>query len=557
MKKPFSILRGDETALWPEDFGIAPHHCIDVLLGGYDIPFDPATPPIVIDIGANVGAFAKWAVHRWPSCSVHCYEPQPKNFERLQRTVATLAPFGRVTCNQVAVSDTNGTTALVQAGVNCGEWSINIPRYDPDDTETYMVKTILATALPKGDILKIDAEGAEMQIISCLGQNIGDFSAVMIEFHNDWLVPHVKEMMARGGFALVGERSPAANRHELKWVKSWLVPNTPIESASAFAPRPTAPAPAPSTPTSPSPAPMPTSPSPAPMPTPESPVRRILIGTPIRDWGLDTNFMRCIMPILLNQQPGRYVELRLIEGPSVNFARNELAIEAIKGGFDDIVFIDADMLWTEAAFERILSHPTKDVVVGIYCRKKAGPPKWLLNVVPGAQTDADGLVEVLDAPTGWMKIKTSVFHAIAAKFPEREYILTPEKAAEGGKTYSSFEWFPMGITGPRTPEVRLAKIKELLAEIPVAENLKAFVRASLIEDIRNVATAWQPPGSLRGEDYYFCHLVRACGMKIYADFGSPIIGHIGKVQYPITPEMVGVDPTKPLNFSNAGQPPAP
>ena len=85
----------------------------------------------------------------------------------------------------------------------------------------------------------------------------------------------------------------------------------------------------------------------------------------------------------------------------------------------------------------------------------------------------------------------------------------------------------------------MEKIKAILDGIPVNENGKAFIRASVVEEIRTAATEPFPPGCLRGEDYYFCHLVRSCGLKIYADFGSPIIGHVGNVQYPITPDMVG------------------
>lgn len=51
--------------LWPESFlspDLGPDHCRDVLEGCYDVPFNHS--PKVIDIGANVGAFARWAKKR-------------------------------------------------------------------------------------------------------------------------------------------------------------------------------------------------------------------------------------------------------------------------------------------------------------------------------------------------------------------------------------------------------------------------------------------------------------------------------------------------------------
>ena len=38
-----------------------------------------ATRPVILDIGANVGSFAAWALKRWPGAHVHCYEPLPDN----------------------------------------------------------------------------------------------------------------------------------------------------------------------------------------------------------------------------------------------------------------------------------------------------------------------------------------------------------------------------------------------------------------------------------------------------------------------------------------------
>ena len=53
----------------------------------YDIPGLELETPFVLDIGANIGAFACWALERWPGAEVNCYEPVPANFDMLRQNV--------------------------------------------------------------------------------------------------------------------------------------------------------------------------------------------------------------------------------------------------------------------------------------------------------------------------------------------------------------------------------------------------------------------------------------------------------------------------------------
>jgi FkbM family methyltransferase len=43
---------------------------------------------VILDIGANVGSFAAWALKRWPGAHVYCYEPLPNNFALLKKISA-------------------------------------------------------------------------------------------------------------------------------------------------------------------------------------------------------------------------------------------------------------------------------------------------------------------------------------------------------------------------------------------------------------------------------------------------------------------------------------
>ena len=111
-------------------------HVQKVLGGEYDIPYRHSAP-VILDIGANVGSFAAWALKRWPGAHVHCYEPLPDNFALLKRNLGQFE--GRsVSLHNFAVGDPS-LTRLYLGRNNCGEASF----YDIGEqtTDTVEVET--------------------------------------------------------------------------------------------------------------------------------------------------------------------------------------------------------------------------------------------------------------------------------------------------------------------------------------------------------------------------------------------------------------------------------
>jgi hypothetical protein len=85
---------------------------------------------------------------------------------------------------------------------------------------------IAATDLPRADVLKLDVEGAEILVLSALtlAGRMSEFSACMMETHNDDFIPAIKARMAADGFTLTGEARPSPQRAELKFVRADLLP---------------------------------------------------------------------------------------------------------------------------------------------------------------------------------------------------------------------------------------------------------------------------------------------------------------------------------------------
>ena len=153
-------------------------HVQRVLKGEYDLPYQHQNP-VILDIGANVGSFAAWAIGRWPGCFIHCYEPLPANFELLKRNLGHLEGT-TVSLHPFAVGDPTHTKLFLGKN-NCGEASF----FDlgEQSSECVEVETRPPAVLPKAHIVKIDTEGSEIEILSGLRPIESD--VVVLEYHSD------------------------------------------------------------------------------------------------------------------------------------------------------------------------------------------------------------------------------------------------------------------------------------------------------------------------------------------------------------------------------------
>lgn len=153
-------------------------HLTKVFDGEYELPYFPQTPPTVLDLGANCGAFSVWASHRWPGCEIFAYEPHHLTFVTLREN---LKPYPKVHLHNYAIG-TPGFRPLFNGANNCGEGSLHHMLNNPAPTGQHVeVKDPLT--LPKADVLKMDIEGSEIEVLRPLLESGRTFSAIMFEYH--------------------------------------------------------------------------------------------------------------------------------------------------------------------------------------------------------------------------------------------------------------------------------------------------------------------------------------------------------------------------------------
>lgn len=184
-------------------------HIRKIIGGEYDVAYEnPA--PVILDIGANIGAFAAWAINRWPGATIHCYEPVPANFQMLTKN---LAPIGAVVIPRMVAVGTTGGRIMYLGRDNCGEASFY---RGPEQTEeSIVVTTISPLALPSADILKLDVEGAEVEVLEGMAEIA--FDVILMEYHSEAKRRRVDHLLK--DYTLVGSSASCAHRGVVKYMR--------------------------------------------------------------------------------------------------------------------------------------------------------------------------------------------------------------------------------------------------------------------------------------------------------------------------------------------------
>lgn len=149
---------------------------------------------------------------------------------------------------------------------------------------------------------------------------------------------------------------------------------------------------------------------------------KILIFTPSVDGKLYGNCAQSIVDNcqLLQKKLNSYVRFQILaKCPYLHHARNVACKVAIIHEYDYLIFIDSDVEFEVDAIYKLIMHD-KDICVGAYPHKTLDKPSFVVNPVPRAVPDSNGLLKVEQVGTGFMCIKTD---ALKKMYPEvQEYI---------------------------------------------------------------------------------------------------------------------------------------
>jgi hypothetical protein len=176
-----------------------------------------------------------------------------------------------------------------------------------------------------------------------------------------------------------------------------------------------------------------------------------------------------------------YRVLRVQGFSAIDYGRSVLACDALADGFDELMWIDSDIVFHPDSVEQIRGHG-KPFVCGIYAKKSQ--PEFACDFLPGTPKitfgPEGGLHEIRYAGFGFVHVRRSVFETIRSK------LSLPECNKRFGKRIHPY-FLPMVVP--------------------------------------DGAGNWYLP-----EDYAFCERARQCGIRILADT-TIRLWHVGSYGY--------------------------
>lgn len=190
---------------------------LPVLNGEYKAPKLPDEPAVrtVLDIGAACGAFALWALYRWPGCQVTCVEPDPDMAWYLRQNVP------EATIIESAVGWEDGAKYLSLGP----EGHRGYNTLHPEETgyrwhdRKIEVPLIGAAKLPPADVVKCDAEGAERSLMYKY-QYWDTAWWVILEWHSAILERTCERTMHAEGMRRVYARTQDPEMGEQTWCRT-------------------------------------------------------------------------------------------------------------------------------------------------------------------------------------------------------------------------------------------------------------------------------------------------------------------------------------------------
>jgi FkbM family methyltransferase len=478
----------------------------------YDLEMESA-PRTVLDIGANIGAFALRAHAKWPGAAILCYEPVKENYFGLAKNV-----FGcpKIKAYRFALRSFNGPDKILIGagtpdlrGVTCGFHQLG-----RQTNVTEKVMCIDAGEIAGAELVKIDTEGCEVEIVSRL--DLSKTRALVVEYHRPEDVAVLNGMMVAAGFLLIEERPGNGKHGILKFGKEGVrVPQAKMEDGGSKIEKESAALSGHACCDAATTAERQLRPTDFKDRQDACPTsnRKIYVAIASHFSNHDLIFLQSMMQLILG------ATVRMSFGwscdPSVERARNVLTANFLASDCTHLLFIDSDIAFSPRDVQRIISHD-EDVVGGIYPLKTmdrdvkwCGNARGMATAPPGAPLDAapdqvrpDGLQEVGCIGTGFMCIARRAFERMIE--------------ADGQKIRYHQDW-------------------------PPHREEFAFWR----QTIRGVN------GRKRflTEDWNFCYRYRELGGKIFADT-QVILRHAGRAVWPLDIQL-GNPFVKPNNPQSA------
>ena len=148
----------------------------------------PSVPKVIVDAGANIGLAAVYFANKFPGAAIFALEPEETNFRLLQLNAS---PYPQIRPLHVALWNENKPINLFdENGGHCG---FRTRETEPQNgRQVGTVQAVTLDALMKEnkidnvDLLKVDIEGAEIEVFKSSSNWINRVKVIMAELHEQY-----------------------------------------------------------------------------------------------------------------------------------------------------------------------------------------------------------------------------------------------------------------------------------------------------------------------------------------------------------------------------------
>jgi FkbM family methyltransferase len=162
----------------------------------------------IVEIGANVGTFAIYAAAADPSVRIYSYEPIPENYEVLINNITENGFEDRVKAFNLGVAGTSGKREFYFLASSPEHSFIKADGSSRSVTVDCLslIDVLNSNSLAKVDLLKINAEGAEYEILYSAPKECFDrIDEIRMEYHDGKNIEkhdlgHLKGFLEQSGY---------------------------------------------------------------------------------------------------------------------------------------------------------------------------------------------------------------------------------------------------------------------------------------------------------------------------------------------------------------------
>jgi FkbM family methyltransferase len=158
----------------------------------------------IIDIGGHIGLFSLYVAEKCKSGKIFTFEPIKENFDLLKENIK-INNIKNIFPKNIAVSNNNSSITIFLSDDQSGHGMYKKTSKARNIKSTNLEEIYLENKIPNCNLLKIDAEGAEFEILEKIDENMfKKIENIIFEYHkfeknsNDRLENIIKKLKMNG-----------------------------------------------------------------------------------------------------------------------------------------------------------------------------------------------------------------------------------------------------------------------------------------------------------------------------------------------------------------------